>query len=130
MKYGLIMLAFLSTGVFAKNEVTDCESSYKSKLKIESCINKAIETKKRDLRVVLADVNAVVVGQEEYHISPGLSKEFSLNNKNYKAYLDSFCSLYLGAIGANMGTGSVIASLKCEYIMLDQRIKALNFITK
>ncbi|TMO79293.1 ribose-5-phosphate isomerase [Pseudoalteromonas sp. S3776] len=127
MKYGLIMLALLSSSVFAKSELSVCES-HKSKYKVEACINQAIAEKKRDLRVAMADINAVVVGQEEYGVSPGLSKEFSVNNKNYKAYLDSFCSLYLGATGANMGTGSVIASMKCEYIMLDHRIKALNFI--
>lgn len=129
MRYGLMLLALVSGSAYAKNDLAVCESHF-SKYEQEECITELIEEKKRDLRVTMASINAVVVGQEEYGISPGLSEDFNVNNEKYKAYSDSFCSLYLGAIGANMGTGSVIASMKCEFTMLEQRIKALDFITQ
>ncbi|NMP03673.1 ribose-5-phosphate isomerase [Pseudoalteromonas arctica] len=129
MKYGLIILVLLSSSAFANNELSVCES-HQSKYEKQSCLNQLIEEKKRDLRVITAEVNAIVVSQEETGISRGLGKEFSLNTENFKTYLNSHCSLYLGAIGANMGTGSVVASMECEYVMLEQRIKALSFIKR
>jgi hypothetical protein len=129
MKYGLIILVLLSSSAFANNELSVCES-HQSKYEKQSCLNQLIEEKKRDLRIITAEVNAIVVSQEETGISRGLGKEFSLNTENFKTYLNSHCSLYLGATGANMGTGSVVASMECEYVMLEQRIKALSFIKR
>ena len=129
MKYGLIILVLFSSCAFANNELSVCES-HQSKYEKQSCLNQLIEEKKRDLRVITAEVNAIVVSQEETGISRGLGKEFSLNTENFKTYLNSYCSLYLGATGANMGTGSVVASMECKYVILEQRIKALSFIKR
>ena len=130
MKYSLILLIFISAITVAKSQSEVCDSKYKSKYDVETCINNVVNEKRRELKVVLSEVNAIVVAQEEYHISPGLSKEFKIEQESFKNYMNSHCSLYLGAIGANMGTGSAISSLKCEEIILSQRIEALRIITK
>ncbi|EDQ00986.1 lysozyme inhibitor LprI family protein [Shewanella benthica] len=130
MKYSLILLIFVSAITVAKSQSEVCDSKYKSKYDVETCINNVVNEKRRELKVVLSEVNAIVVAQEEYHISPGLSKEFKIEQESFQNYMNSHCSLYLGAIGANMGTGSAIFSLKCEEIILSQRIEALRIITK
>ncbi|PKG77085.1 ribose-5-phosphate isomerase [Shewanella sp. Actino-trap-3] len=121
--FSLVALAFNSYA-----EVEECSWENKSKYQVESCLADLVEERKSELKVVLAQVNAVVVGQEEYKVAPDLTKVFQKNSQDFENYKNSFCNLYLGATGANMGTGSYSTALECEAKVLKQRIQLLRII--
>lgn len=121
--FSLVALAFN-----AYADVEDCSLKNKSKYEEESCLADLVEEQESELKVVLAEVNAVVVGQEEYKIAPGLTKDLQKNLQDFENYKNSFCNLYLGATGASMGTGGYSASLECEAKVLKQRIQLLRSI--
>jgi hypothetical protein len=124
----IICFSLVALSFNAYANIEDCSSKNKSKHEVETCFADLVEQLKSELKVVLAEVNAVVVGQEEYKIAPGLTNDLQENLKDFENYKNSFCSLFLGAIGANMGTGGYSASLECEAKVLTQRIQLLRSI--
>ena len=120
-----------SLAVFLSNafaEAEECSWENRNKHQVESCLVDLVKERKSELKVVLSNVSAVVVGQEEEKISPDLIKEFEKNLQDFEEYRNSFCTLYLGAKGVNVGTGGYATSLECEAEVLKQRIQLLRKI--
>lgn len=124
------LLVLFSSGVVSAELYENCKIKYESKHDVEECLNNLIEEQKKELKVLLAETNVIVVSQEEYHISPGLSAGFAKEQVAFENYMDLHCELYLGAIGAYMGTGSAVSSLECQSKMLHQRIEALQSVVQ
>ncbi|MGR5070328.1 hypothetical protein [Vibrio alfacsensis] len=123
--FGLIAASFTLNA-----KADECSWENNTKYQFESCLVDLVKQRESDLKIISAKVNAVVVGQEEFGIAPNLSEEFKQNTEQFDNYRESFCNLYLKAVGAHMGGSSYISTLECEAKVLNQRIELLRTITK
>ena len=125
-----ILFTFVALSFTSTSQAEECSWENRTKYEVESCLVDLVDTRERDLKVMLARVNTVVVSQEEYRVSPNLSKDFEQDTKVFESYRNSFCNFYSRALGAHMGTGLYSTSLECKARVLQQRIALLRTIVK